>query len=195
MKVLARLAGVLLLCAGMVGCATNAPNYNSDFGNIGKLRDAGLAPVRIGEVTKVEKAKPDVDSLTIRGGKYKSPYGSFTAFLQEALRQEFGDARLIDPASNVEISGLLLKNVLDASGFSTAFAEMEARLTVKRRDQVVYDETKTARTEWGSSFVGAIAIPRANQTYPTVIQKLLGQFYDDPKFIGALKPGTAGATE
>jgi hypothetical protein len=195
MKALARLAGVLLLCTGMVGCATNAPNYNSDFGNVGKLRGAELVPLRIGEVNKVANTKPDVDSLTIRGGKYKSPYGSFTAFLQEALRQEFADAKLIDPASSVEISGVLLKNVLDTSGFSTAFAEMQARLSVKRRGQVVYEETKTARTEWASSFVGAIAIPRANQTYPTVIQKLLGEFYDDPKFIGALKQGTAGATE
>jgi hypothetical protein len=195
MKALARIAGVLLVCAGMVGCATNAPNYNSDFGNVGKLRGAELAPVKIGEVSKVANTKPDVDSLAIRGGKYRSPYGSFTAFLQEALRSEFSDARLIDPASNVEISGVLLKNVLDASGFSTAFAEMEARLTVKRRGQVVYEETKLARTEWGSSFIGAVAIPRANQTYPTVVQKLLGEFFSDPKFISALKQGTAGATE
>ncbi len=169
------------------GCATNAPKYNSNFDNVGKLRAANLAPVKIGAITKDAGAKPDVDKLTIRGGTYKSPNGSFTSYLQEALRQEFDDARLLDPQSKIEINGVLIQNVLDASGFSSAYAEIEARLKVNRGGTVAYDATKKARIEWESSFVGAIAIPKANQNYPNVIQKLLGEFYSDPAFLAALK--------
>ncbi len=178
---------LLVVCAIAMGCSTNAPKYNSNMDNVGKLRAANLAPTNIGPISKDPTAKVNVDKLTIRAGTYSSPYGSFTAFLQEALKQEFEDARLLDPNSKIEISGVLVRNVLDGSGASLGFAEMEARLMVKRDGATAYDASKSARIEWESSFAGAVAIPRANQNYPNVIQKLLGEFYADPKFIAALK--------
>jgi hypothetical protein len=179
--------GVLAACMLFTGCATTAPKYNTNFDNVAKLRAADLAPAKIAVMTKESGAKSDVDSLTIRGGSYKSPYGSYTAYVREALKQEFNDARLDDPNSTVEVGGVLLRNVLDASGFSRAFAEIEARIQVKRDQKIVYNSIKTARVEWDSSFVGAVAIPRAAQSYPSVIQKLLGELYADPQFLAALK--------
>src|SRR5262245_9801090 len=134
--VAARLGAIIVACAVATGCSTNAPKYNTNFENVGKLRSATLEPVKIGPVTKVAGAKPDVDKLTIRGGTYQSPAGSYTEYFRDALQQEFGDARLLDPNSKVEISGVLVRNVLDGSGMSVGFAEMEVRLQVKRDGRV-----------------------------------------------------------
>jgi hypothetical protein len=178
--------GILAACALSAGCATVAPKYNTDFDNVGKLRSASLAPTRIGSITKDPGAKHDVDALTLRGGTLQSPYGSYTAYLREALQQEFEDARLLDPSSQLEVSGVLLQNDIDP-GMSTGSATAAARLSIRRGGALVYDDAKSARIEWDSSFVGAIAIPKANENYPKVLQKLLGEFYADPKFLAALK--------
>jgi len=46
---------------------------------------------------------------------------------------------------------------------------------------------KTVRSEWDSSFAAAIAVPKATQQYPLVVQKLLGSLYSDPAFISAIR--------
>lgn len=180
-----------IICASLIllltGCSTIAPKYNTDFNNIGQLRREKLMPARVGSVTKQADANSDVDSLTIRGGSYLSPYGSYTAYLAEALKQELDDARLLDPQSQIEVSAVLLKNVLDASGFSTGVAEIEARFIVRNAGTIKFDKVKIARHTWESSFAGAIAIPKAQQNYPVVVQKLVGQLFVDPEFISALK--------
>lgn len=186
MMAFSRLMGAAVLTATLSACSLVAPKYNTNFDNVDKLRSAKLQPVAVGAIAKGDKAG-DVDRLTIRGSSYDSPNGSYTAYLQEAVRQELDDARLLDPKSQVELSGVLVRNELDGSGFSLGFAEIEARFVVKRSGKVRFDKVKTARHEWESSFVGAIAIPRTQQNYPVVVQKLLTALYDDPEFIAALK--------
>jgi len=61
------------------------------------------------------------------------------------------------------------------------------RFVVKRSGDVRYDKVKTVKSEFPSSFAGAVAIPRAVQEYPIAIQKLLGALYGDRAFIDALK--------
>ncbi len=58
---------------------------------------------------------------------------------------------------------------------------------MKRAGAVTYDKVTTVHDEWDSSFMGNVAIPRAQQRYPTVVQKLLGALYADPAFLQALK--------
>lgn len=171
----------------LTGCSTLAPKYNTDFNDIAPLRKEKLNPVKVGTVTKDPAAKADVDSLTIRGGGYVSPYGSYTAYLSEALRQTLDDVRLLNPDSQVEISAVLLRNSLDASGFSTGIAEIEARFVLRNAGQIKYDKVKSARHTWPSSFVGAIAIPKAQENYPVVVQKLIGSLLADQEFISALR--------
>ena len=64
---------------------------------------------------------------------------------------------------------------------------ISARFVVKRDGAVRYDQVKTVRSEWDSSFAAAIAVPRATQQYPLVVQKLLGSLYSDPAFISAIR--------
>lgn len=116
-----------------------------------------------------------------------SPYGSFTSYLAEALKQELDDARLLNPTSPTEISAVLLRNSLNAAGISTGVAEIEAQFTVRNGGKIKYEKTKVARHTWDSSFAGAIAVPKAQQNYPVVVQKLLGLLFSDPEFISALR--------
>jgi hypothetical protein len=40
----------------------------------------------------------------------KSSVGTFEQYLEQALRQELDEAGLLDPNSNLELSGILLRN-------------------------------------------------------------------------------------
>jgi hypothetical protein len=176
------LAGLAL--AAMTACSTMAPTYTPHPDNINRLRDAGLETAKVGEFT----GAPGVGPMTIRGASYNSPYeSSFIAYLKEALRLELEQARLLNPASQVELTGILLKNELNAAGFSKADAMIEARFVVKRDGQVKFDKVITAKYEWESSFAGAVAIPRAVANYPATVQMLLTNLYSDAAFIAAMK--------
>jgi hypothetical protein len=179
------LAAVIL--AGSTACASVAPKYAPSPDNVNRLRDAGVAAVNVGPFTADPTSGDGVNQLSIRGGEYRSPYeGSFVNYLREALRQDLEDARLLSPSASVEVGGVLVKNTLD-TGVSTGTAFIEARFTVKRDGKVRFDKVKSAKHEWESSFIGAIAIPRSQQNYPTAVQLLLTQLYSDAEFIAALK--------
>lgn len=169
------------------GCSMVAPKYSFSPDQVQTLRDATLAPANVGDVVA---AGPDAhnDSISLRGSGMHSPYGSYAKYLQEALTQDLREARLLDPHSSLEISAVLLKNDIDAAGFSTASANIEARFTVKRAGQIKFEKTKSAHIEWGSNFIGAIAIPRAQEHYPTLVSALLSKLYADADFLQALKP-------
>lgn len=177
-----------LALAALTACSTMAPKYAPDPVNVNLLRDGNLASARLGQFNVDARYGEDVNHLTIRGGTFQSPYeGSFVAYLKEALRIELGEARLLDPGSTVEVTGFMARNQINAAGFSTADARVEARFVVKRGEQVRYDKVLSAMHEWDSSFVGAIAIPKAVDNYPVVIHKLLTGLYSDKEFIAALQ--------
>jgi hypothetical protein len=184
MSKLPHLAAILLIAALATGCTVSGPRYTTNYAAVESLKSANLAPAKVGTIMAKDKK---VESLSIRAPSYKSPYGSFTEYLRAALRDELDHANLLDDQSGTEIEGTLIRNEIHAAGFSTASAEIEARLAVHRDGSVVYERTKTGHEEWPSSFLGDIAIPRAAQNYPTVIRKLLSEFYADPDFIAALK--------
>jgi hypothetical protein len=52
---------------------------------------------------------------------------------------------------------------------------------------VRYDQVKSIHDVWDSSFVAAVAMPRAQARYPEMMRKLLASLYSDPAFIDALK--------
>jgi len=184
-----RVAAVALIALSLGACSFVAPKYNASPDNVNRLRDAGLNKIKVGDFTADPQAKNNVNKLTIRGSSYDSPYDkSFSAYLKESLRQELEDARLLDAGAETEVSGVLLRNELDGSGFSTGTADIEARFLVKRSGTVRYEKVKSAHHQWESSFVGAVAIPAAAENYPSVVQKLLSALFGDADFIAALKP-------
>jgi hypothetical protein len=176
-----------LACLCITGCSMMAPTYSASIPNVQKLKDAGDIKAKVGAFDSA-KDPANANPISIRGSSLNSPYNSsYSDYLAAAIRQELEMAGKLSATSDIEISGTLLKNDLDASGFSTGYGTIEARFIVKKGPQVRYDKVKAAKTQWDSSFVGAVAIPKAQQEYSNLVQQLLIVLYGDQEFTQALK--------
>lgn len=180
--VMAALASALMFS----GCALQSPPYQPSIPNVEILKkEAG--PVAIGAFT-VQAGATGATSITLRASPMNSSVGSsYAAYLADALEKELKLAGKLDPKSKVVVSGVLLKNDISAGGFVTNSGEIEARISVTNDGQPRYSETKRAELSWDSSFVGAVAIPKAQQQYPLIVEKLIGMLLADPAFLAALK--------
>ena len=181
-----RRALVVLAPLFAAGCAMQAPPYQPSLDNVELLKKTA-SPTALGSFT-VQPGGAGVVSIGLRGSSMNSPVGAdYAAYLAGALAQELQLAGKLDPKSKVVITGLLLKNDIAAAGFSTNSGEIEAQFTVVNAGQERYRGTHRAELTWDSSFVGAVAIPKAQQQYPLLVQKLLGLLMADTKFQAALK--------
>lgn len=169
------------------GCTIMAPQYSASIENVQKLKDGGNYTAKVGEFTSMNAAGKD-QHISLRGSSLVSPYqGSYASYLAESIKLELIMAGKMTPGANVEISGVLLKNNMNITGFSQGLGDIEARFVVKQNGQVRYDKIKSVHNEWESSFAGSIAIPRAVQEYPRLVQALLNALYADNDFLQALK--------
>jgi 2,4-dienoyl-CoA reductase-like NADH-dependent reductase (Old Yellow Enzyme family) len=168
------------------GCAAKAQYYQLSVDNLSLIKSAPK-PMAVGAFT-VNAATTGASSIGLRASSMESPVGeNFAAYLADALRQELSMAGKLDAKSSIEISGLLLKNDIAAGGMSTNSGEIEARFLVKVAGVQRYDKTHRAEMTWESSFLGAVAISKAHQQYPLIVQKLLTQLLSDPAFQAAIK--------
>jgi hypothetical protein len=169
------------------GCSLMAPRYTASIDNVQKIKDADTQPAKVGSFESTP-GKGNANPISIRGSSLASPYdSSYAKYIAEALRQDLELAGKLAPDANIEISGALQKNDIDVRAVGSATGDLEARFVVKRAGETKYDQVKTIHDVWESSFVGAVAIPRAQARYPVMVQKLLAELYADPAFIEALK--------
>ena len=184
-----RLLIALTACSVLAGCGLvmNTPRYSVHVSNTLALREAGLAKVSIGEIAKDPDARRDVDHVKARAMTLGSPYGSFTAYLREALAAELDHSDLYAPDSPIRIDGILLRNEVPADGGNDSVV-IEAELTVSRDGATVYRGRKSGRYEWRSTLPGDVAIPRMAANYQTGVQRLIAAFIADPEFTAALRP-------
>lgn len=176
----------LVVAALTSGCSMVAPRYSPSLENVQQLKDAGVQTAKIGAFESTP-GKGNPKSISLRGSSMSSPYdGSYGQYLAEALKQELSLAGKLAADADIEVTGALQKNDIDTA-IGTASGDIAARFVVTRGGTVRYDQVKTVRDEWESSFVGAVAIPRAQQRYPVMVQKLLAALYADPAFMQALK--------
>jgi hypothetical protein len=169
------------------GCTMVAPHYSPSLDNVQKLKDGNIQPTQVTPFTS-EPGKGNANPISIRGSSLNSPYGgSYANYLTEALKHELTLANKISSDSQVKVSGAIRKNDISAAGASKASGDIEARFVVNRGGTVTYDQVKSIHDEWDSSFVGSVAIPRAQARYPVMVQKLLAALFADPAFIEALK--------
>lgn len=187
MKCALVIASAILLAVFESGCSMVAPQYSASMENVQTLKNAGEVSGRVGTFTSVS-GPGNPDTISLRASSMVSPYsGSYANYLAEAIKQELSMAGKLAAGTDIEVSGVLLKNDMNIGSFSTGYGDIEARFVVKRGDRVSYDQVKTAHTEWESAFVGAVAIPRGQQEYPRLVQTLLSQLYADVAFLQALK--------
>lgn len=187
MRRVAMLILVTLLVTMVSGCSMMAPQYSASIENVQKLKDGGNIAAKVGKFDS-NADQANANPISLRGASLMSPYeNSYAVYLVEAIKQELALAGKMNPNVDIEISGVLLKNDIDASGFSTATGDIEAKFIVKKGERVLYSQIKTIHHEWESSFAGAVAVPRAQQEYPRLVQRLLAALYADQDFILALK--------
>lgn len=181
-----KLAMAAVVMALGSGCAIQAPVYTPSVDNAETLKRQG-ASANVGAVTTAPGA-PGAQTISLRGNGMTSPVGAdYGAYIAEALRAELKLAGKFDPAAKVEIGGVLLRNDIAAAGISTNSGEIEARFTVRRDGAVRYDKIQRIEANWESSFVGAVAIPKAQQQYPLMVQQLLRQLFSDRAFFDAMR--------
>jgi len=179
-----RLLCVITTALLATGCALQAPRYQPSLDNLEALKKVPTS-IALGTFSVQSGAG---GPISLRGNPMASSVGAdYAAYLADALRQELALAGKLDPKSKIEVSGLLLKNEIAAAGISTNSGEIEARILVKNDGTQRFDKIKRAELTWDSSFVGGIAVPKAQQQYPLIVQKLLAMIWTDADFQAALK--------
>lgn len=183
---------VVVLTAGLLaGCSTVAPKYSGSRQNIENLKAIG--DFRVG----VEKFSDNLNSgnknpLTMRGiNTVTSPYGgSYAGYVEHAVRQELSIADRYLSNSSIKIGGKLFTNDVDASGFNIGTAVCEVEFTLQDGENTIYKKRFSENHQWESSFAAAIAIPKAINEYPVMIQKLINKLFTDTEFLEKLRAAT-----
>jgi len=187
MRRIALLSLVILVGTITSGCGMVAPKYSASMDNIQLLKETGNVSAKVGKFDFIP-GEGNYNSISMRASHMTSPYeDSYAAYLTEAIKQELSLAGKLKADTDIEISGSLLKNDINISGFSIGTGDIQARFVVKKGAQVRYDQIKSIHNQWDSSFIGAVAIPRGQQQYPNLVQKLLASLYADHDFLDALK--------
>jgi hypothetical protein len=177
-----------LVCAIAVlatGCAMQAPRYQPSLDNLETIKKLSTA-LAVGAFT-IQAGGAGVTAIGLRGSSMTSPVGAdYAAYLADALQQELQLAGKLDAKSKIVITGVLVKNDIAAGGFSTNSGEIEVNFSVLKDGRERWRGSQRAELSWESSFIGAIAIPKAQQQYPLVVQKLIKQLFADAGFLAAL---------
>ena len=182
----AALCAAVATLALISACSTPAPRYQPSIENVESLKRSS-GPVTVG-VFAVKPGMLNANAVGLRAASMVSSVGAdYAAYLGDAIRQELELAGKLSPKSHIEVSGVLTRNEINAGGMSTNDGALEALFTVKKEGVVRYSKSKRADASWESSFVGAIAIPKAQQQYPLLVQSLLGQLIGDAEFQAAVK--------
>lgn len=180
---------VLALCAvsALSGCASFvAPAYSPDYPSLDRLKTSSMDRVAVGSF-QPRAAEAPVNRITLRGAALAPPTGSFAEYLENAIRSDLTELRVLDANASTRIDGTLLKNDIDISGFSVGEGTIEVKLIVSKKGAPVLDKVYAAKTRFDSSFAGNVAIPRGQAEYPNLVRALLQTIYADPAFIAAVR--------
>jgi hypothetical protein len=175
---------IVALSLLLTACSMQAPPYEVSIKNVQNIKKAKVKQVKVGTIT----SNKQLDSISLRGSSMLSPVNkSYGAYLQKALEDELKLAKLLSPVSSTVITGEMLTNDIDVSGFSEGTGEASAKFVVTRDNKVIFDKTISAKHTFESSFIGAIAIPNAQASYVGLVQKLIENLFEDQVFISVLK--------
>lgn len=183
-----RLAAITLVSLALAGCASSLSAPQTSFESVRALRSADLPAISVGSFTLAPGLPPAMDrSLAIRASSIRPPNGqSFATYLGQNLEEALRTAGRLDSASSIVVSGTLTKNRV-SSAVGRGHAELAARFVVTREGRPSFDKEIEVGGEWDSSFIGAAAIPRAEQGYSALYPRLIDALIADPDFQSAVK--------
>jgi hypothetical protein len=188
MQALRPLVSLLLVAVVTLasGCAITLPPPTASADTVRALRDADIQPMRVGAFT-VDAANTQGSSVSLRGNSVAPAQGNFADHLAQAARAELAAAGKLDEKSARVLSGVLVRNDVDASGVSVGTANHVARFRLDVEGKRVYEKEQRVDGLWDSSFMGAVAIPAAVNGFSAGFQKLLQKLFTDPEFLKAAR--------
>jgi hypothetical protein len=118
---------------------------------------------------------------SVRAVRFAAPGdGSWSSYLNEALRTELSTSGNYDAGANAMLEATLVEvQVVDGK------AEVAARFVVKRDQTVRYDKLVRVSTQWDSQFIGVLAASDGLNQATAIFQALLHKLFEDPDFVGA----------
>jgi hypothetical protein len=154
------------------------------------IRHTTLPPLAVGEFLPVPALRETADkSLASRAGLIRPEGKSFAAYLGETIATQLKAAGRYDPQSSLSISGTLTRNQL-TTGIEHGRATIEAEFVVRRSGSEIFRRTMTVSAEWPGNFIGAVAIPVAEQHYSGLYPQLVEQLLTNPDFLAAVRGAT-----
>lgn len=180
MKRIITITLILLVSA----CSMQAPPYNASLENVQTIKRAKIEPIKVGSITTTKK----LNSISLRGSSMLSPVNkSYGDYISQALEDELRLAKLWSPVSSTIITGQVLTNDIDVSGFSEGSGEISANFIVTKNNKIIFEKTISANHTFDSSFIGAIAIPNGQANYVNLVQKLIKNLFENKDFVTAVK--------
>lgn len=175
---------VVALSLFITGCSLQAPPYQASLENVQTIKRAKIEQINVGNITSTK----ELNSISLRGSSMYSPINkSYGLYLSKALEEELKLAKLWSGVSATVITGEILTNDIDVSGFSEGTGEASAKFIITRDNKVIFDKVISANHTFESSFMGPIAIPNAQASYVDLVQKLIKNLFEDEDFISVLK--------
>ena len=140
-----------------------------------------MMPLAVGPVT-AEPATAAFDRhIAIRGSTMTPPTGRFSTYLHDVLIAELRAAGRYDPASPVSVSAVLTENEA-TEDFKQGKGVATATFRLSRGGETLFQAPIRAEVQWGSSFIGAVAIPAAFRTHASLTNALVANLFANPQF-------------
>lgn len=170
---------MLASLTSLTGCVTQQIlPYHASVANQMKL--GSVPPTARFQVASNESQPSDVQTI-VRTVRIQAPGdGSWSTYLNQALRTELTTSGNYDASAPLQIEGILTEvHIFDGS------AELIARFVVRRDQSVRYDKVLHVDERWDTQFLGALAASDGMNQTTAVFQDLLRKLFEDPDFIKA----------
>lgn len=179
---------LVLIIANMVGCvAITVPPPSASADTLIMLRMAKLKPASVGEFGVSTDVDPRIDTRLsgLRGSSIQPTHDGFSQQLRDVITTELQAAGLFDKQSDIEIKAELTDNQVNAA-ISEGTAKLAAKFIVLKAGNKIFEKHLSVESNWDSSFIGAIAIPKAMDEYLALYQKLAAKLFADSDFQATL---------
>jgi hypothetical protein len=182
-----RILVLVMLAFNLFGCASLlAPTYSPDYETLDKLKKLNLQKIAISDFQPSDPNSP-INKISLRGASLKASEGTFTFYLENAIRSDLKEIGILNQVSNKRLFATIIKNDIDISGISKGSGVLEAKLTISKNGNQIFEKLYSATTGFDSSFAGAVAIGIGQKEYPNLVRTFLKKVYSDANFISAVQ--------
>lgn len=164
------------------GCTIPITPYSATYDNVQLLK----ASTNTVAVSPFSSENSGVRNISVRGSSLDSPYDAdLVNYIETALKLELEKAGILNMSSDRSITAVIEENDID-TGSAVGSGVIAATFTITDKNNTLYRKRIGIDQQWESSFMGALAIPRAAESYPKMVQKLLNRLFSDGEFVAAL---------